>query len=67
MFSIKALPEFTGWLDSVADGAVWAVVAARLKFLERGLMGDVEPAGESASELRSEIAPPAGASSTTLR
>ena len=36
----------------MADATVRAVVAARLKRLERGLMGDVEPVGEGVSELR---------------
>jgi putative addiction module killer protein len=36
----------------LADATVRAVVAARLKRLERGLMGDVEPVGEGVSELR---------------
>lgn len=31
---------------------VRGVVVARIKRLERGLMGDVEPAGEGVSELR---------------
>lgn len=52
MFSIKSLPEFTAWLDGLSDNAVRGVVAARIKRLERGLMGDVEPVGEGVSELR---------------
>jgi putative addiction module killer protein len=52
MFRIKALPEFTDWLNDLADAKVQAVVAARIKRLERGLMGDVEPVGEGVSELR---------------
>jgi putative addiction module killer protein len=52
MFRIKALPEFTDWLNDLADSKVQAVVAARIKRLERGLMGDVEPVGEGVSELR---------------
>lgn len=52
MFSIKPLPEFTHWLDGVADAAVRGVVVARIKRLERGLMGDVEPVGGGVSELR---------------
>jgi len=55
MFTIKPLPEFTAWLDGVADETVRGVVAARLKRLERGLMGDVEPVGEGVSELRIHI------------
>jgi putative addiction module killer protein len=49
MFSIKPLPGFTVWL---ADITVRSVVVARLKRLERGLMGDVEPVGDGVSELR---------------
>jgi len=52
MFSIKPLPEFTKWLDGLSDAAVRGVVVARIKRLERGLMGDVEPVGEGVSELR---------------
>lgn len=55
MFSIKPLPEFTVWLDGLADAAVRGVVVARLKRLERGLLGDVEPVGEGVSELRIHI------------
>lgn len=52
MFSIKPLPEFTVWLDDLADPAVRGVVVARIKRLERGLMGDVESVGDGVSELR---------------
>lgn len=52
MFSIKALPEFTTWLDGLADATVRGVVAARVKRLQLGLMGDVEPVGDGVSELR---------------
>jgi len=52
MFSIKPLPEFTAWLDGLTDATVRGAVAARLKRLSLGLMGDVEPVGEGVSELR---------------
>jgi putative addiction module killer protein len=52
MFSIRPLPEFTKWLDGLSDASVRGVVAARIKRLERGLMGDVEPVGDGVSELR---------------
>jgi putative component of toxin-antitoxin plasmid stabilization module len=41
MFSVRPLPEFTEWLDALSDASVRGVVAARVKRLERGLMGDV--------------------------
>ena len=52
MFSIKPLPAFTAWLDELADESVRGVVIARIKRLSLGLMGDVEPVGGGASELR---------------
>jgi putative addiction module killer protein len=52
MYSIRPLPEFTAWLDALPDGAVRGIIAARIKRLSLGLMGDVEPAGEGISELR---------------
>ncbi|WP_034300655.1 type II toxin-antitoxin system RelE/ParE family toxin [Herbaspirillum sp. RV1423] len=55
MFSIKSLPEFTAWLDGLKDSSVRGLVVARIKRLERGLMGDVEPVGEGVSELRIHV------------
>jgi putative addiction module killer protein len=52
MFSLKPLPQFSAWLDALSDVTVRSVVVARLKRLELGLMGDVEPVGEGISELR---------------
>jgi putative addiction module killer protein len=55
MFTLKPLPEFTCWLDGLTDATVRGVVLARLKRLERGLLGDVEPVGEGVSELRIHV------------
>lgn len=52
MLSIKPIPEFTVWFNGLGDVTVRSVVVARLKRLELGLMGDVEPVGEGVSELR---------------
>jgi putative addiction module killer protein len=52
MFSIKSLPEFTSWLNSLTDKTVRGAVLARIKRLEFGLMGDTEPVGGGVSELR---------------
>lgn len=55
MISVKPLPEFTSWLDQLADVSIRGVVVARIKRLERGLLGDVEPVGDGVSELRIHI------------
>ena len=55
MFSIKPLPEFTEWLDGLSDLVVRGVVVARIKRLERGLMGDVEPVDGGVLELRIHV------------
>lgn len=52
MLTLKPLPQFSAWLESLPDVTVRSVVVARLKRLELGLMGDVEPVGEGVSELR---------------
>ncbi len=41
MCSIRPLPEFTAWIDALKDETVRGVIVARIKRLERGLMGDV--------------------------
>jgi putative addiction module killer protein len=55
VFTIKPLPEFTEWLNGLADAAVRGVVVARIKRLELGLTGDVEPIGDGVSELRIHV------------
>ncbi len=52
MISVKALPEFTKWMDALPDAKVKAVVAVRVRRLYFGLPGDVSPVGEVVSELR---------------
>lgn len=52
MIRVKALPEFTRWLNGVPDAKVKAVVAARVRRLSLGMPGDVVPVGEGVSELR---------------
>jgi putative addiction module killer protein len=52
MFSLRPLPEFTAWIEGLKDHSVRGVVVARIKRLERGLMGDVQPVGGGVSELR---------------
>jgi putative addiction module killer protein len=52
MFPVRPLPEFTAWIDGLKDETVRGVIVARIKRLERGLMGDVQPVGEGVSELR---------------
>ncbi len=49
---IKVLPEFSDWLDGLTDAVVRGVVVARLKRVERGLMGDMESVGDGVLELR---------------
>ncbi|MBL8338452.1 MAG: type II toxin-antitoxin system RelE/ParE family toxin [Rhodoferax sp.] len=55
MFIVKPLPEFTSWLDHLTDATIRGVVVARIKRLERGLLGDVEPVGDGVSELRIHV------------
>ncbi len=52
MVSVRPLPQFSAWLDGLADHTVRGVIVARIKRLEHGLAGDVKPVGEGVSELR---------------
>jgi putative addiction module killer protein len=54
-FNVKALPEFTAWLDSLSDTTIRGVVVARIMRIERGLLGDVEPVGDGVLELRIHV------------
>ena len=52
MYSVRPLPQFLDWLDRLPDNSTRGFVVARIKRLERGLMGDVRSIGGGASELR---------------
>jgi putative addiction module killer protein len=52
MFEVRPLPEFAIWLDTLADMKVRGAVAARIRRLQLGLVGDVESVGNGVSELR---------------
>jgi putative addiction module killer protein len=55
VWSIRPRPEFTAWLNDLADASVRGVVVARIKRLELGLAGDVRPVGGGVSELRTHV------------
>jgi putative addiction module killer protein len=52
MFEVRPLPGFAAWLDGLTDMKVRGAVAARIRRLQLGLMGDVEPVGDGVSEMR---------------
>jgi putative addiction module killer protein len=52
MFSVRPLPEFTTWLDGLKDAKVRGAVAARIKRLAFGLLGDFKAVGDGVIELR---------------
>lgn len=57
MYTIKALPEFDAWFDSLKDPATRARLIRRLEKAERGLLGDAEPLGEGVNKMREFFGP----------
>lgn len=57
MLSIRALPAFTAWLDSLADATAQGLISAKIKRLEQGLMGDAKSVGGGVLELRIHRSP----------
>ena len=55
MYSIRPSPGFTAWIDRLEDQSLRGIIAARIKRLQHGLMGDVSPVGEGVSELRIHV------------
>lgn len=52
MYSVKPLPEFTEWLNTIKDGLTKRRLARRLEKAQKGNLGDVQPVGEGVSEMR---------------
>ena len=57
MYSIKPLPEFTAWLNSLKDGMTHRRLARRLEKAQRGNLGDVKSVGDGVFEMREHFGP----------
>lgn len=57
MYSIKPLPEFTAWLNSLKDGMTHRRLARRLEKAQKGNLGDVKPVGDGVFEMREHFGP----------
>ena len=57
MFSIRPLPEFTEWLNSLKDGLTKRRLVARLRKAQLGNLGDTKPVGLGMFEMREHFGP----------
>lgn len=57
MYTIKHLPEFDGWLNSLRDRPTRFRLLRRLEKAQRGLLGDVAPVGAGVFEMREFFGP----------
>ncbi len=57
MYTVKRMPEFDEWFDSLKDGMTRIRLAKRLDKVQRGLLGDVEPVGDGVFEMREFFGP----------
>ncbi len=57
MYTIKRLPEFREWIDSLKDAVTRIRLNKRLDKVQRGLLGDVSPVGEGIYEMREHFGP----------
>ena len=55
MPSVRPLPEFTNWLNDLADKKLRGVIVARIQRLAVGLFGDCKSVGGGVSELRIHV------------
>jgi putative addiction module killer protein len=52
MYTIKRLPQFKDWIDSMKDVQTRIRLNKRLDKVQRGLLGDVASVGDSVFEMR---------------
>ncbi len=57
MLEIKTTDEFDVWFNGLRDRVAQRRIAARLRKVSLGLLGDVAPVGEGVSELREHFGP----------
>ncbi len=56
-YTIKRMPEFDLWFESIKDGVTRIRLAKRLDKAQRGLLGDVVAVGEGVFEMREFFGP----------
>jgi len=54
---VRQTDTFVNWLRALKDANAVARIAARIRRLELGNLGDVKPVGEGVSELRIDYGP----------
>jgi putative addiction module killer protein len=57
MCTVRLTEEFADWLDALQDKRAQVRIAARLRRIESGNLGDWQPVGGSVSEMRVDIGP----------
>ncbi len=57
MYTIKPLPEFDAWIESLKDRQTQFRLLRRLEKAQRGLLGDVAALGDSIFEMREFFGP----------
>jgi len=57
MYTVKHLPEFDGWLNSLRDRPTRFRLLRRLEKAQRGLLGDVASVGDGVFEMREFFGP----------
>ena len=57
MYTVRQTEEFVAWLDDLKDKRVQVRIAARLRQVEAGNLGDWQPIEGDVSELRVDFGP----------
>lgn len=57
MYTIKRLPEFDAWINSLRNRETRFRLLRRLEKVQRGLLGDVAPVGGGVYEMREFFGP----------
>ena len=57
MLTIRRMPEFDAWFESLRDRPTRLRLLRRLEKAQRGLLGDVAPVGDGVFEMREFFGP----------
>ena len=57
MITVKTLPEFDVWLNSLKDRITRLRLSRRIDKAQRGNLGDIKPVGSSVFEMREHFGP----------